>query len=77
MLGDANPLNVVPQQAKVYNARCIKDELEVEAARTRGQSTGGGGGPTSDSTADKTPPAGGKAAGRGTRARKLPAANTP
>ena len=82
MLGDANPLNVVPQQAKAYNARRIKDELEIESARVRGQNVGGGaptggkagGGEdkTSDGGADRTP-AGGKAGGR-TRARKLPAA---
>ena len=62
MLGDAHSLNVVPAAARSYNARKIKDEIEVDTARSRGAArpaTIGNG----DNKAEDAP-AGGKAAGR-------------
>ena len=63
MLGDSHSLNVVPAAARSYNARKIKDEIEVDTARNRGAARA----PPSGAADDRTdaPAAGGKAGGKG------------
>ena len=63
MLGDANTLNVVPQQAKSYNARRIKDELEIETARARMQGSIGRQGDKQGGHDEKQGNPGGKSGG--------------
>ena len=68
MMGDGNTLNPVPHQMKAHNAKKIKDEVELENARSRRSADGGGA--QDDAAGDDKGGRGPKGAGR---TRELPA----
>ena len=69
MMGDGNTLNPVPHQMKAHNTKKIKDEVELENARSRRSADGGAA--QEDVAGDDK---GGRSQKGAGRTRKLPAA---